>query len=177
MQRQILTAVLLIVLPSMALADGPTRQKVTKEVHVSAPAAEVWKLIADFCSIENWHPAIVVCNGQGGNEPGATRTLIIGEADGPQIGEELQKYDAEKMTYKYKITKTDNAVLPVTTYSAFLSVADNGDGTSTVKWRGGFYRAYPNNDPPPELNDAAAVAAVTGVYDAGLAHIKELAEQ
>jgi len=29
-------------------------------------------------------------------------------------------------------------------------------------------RGYPNNDPPPELNDEAALAAVTGVYQAGL---------
>jgi len=28
-----------------------------------------------------------------------------------------------------------------------------------------------------ELNDAAAVAAVTGLYQAGLAHLKKVAEQ
>ena len=80
------------------------------------------------------------------------------------------------MTLKYKISKTDNSVLPVTTYSAFLSVADNGDDTSTVKWRGGFYRAYPNNNPPENLSDEAAVKAVNAVYDAGLANIKAIAE-
>ena len=81
------------------------------------------------------------------------------------------------MMMKYKISKTDNNVLPVTTYSAFLSVSGNGDGTSTVKWRGGFYRAYPNNDPPENLNDEAAVTAVSGVYDAGLASIKAMSEK
>jgi hypothetical protein len=168
--------VFLLVFPAAALAHGPSRQKVTEEITVNAPSVMVWDLISDFCAIAEWHPAVVECEGQGGNTPGATRRLTIGEPGGPEIHEELQKFDNDKMTYKYKITQTDDAVLPVTTYSAFLSVSDNGDGTSTVKWRGGFYRAYPNNNPPPQLNDEAALTAVTGVYKAGLEGIKELVE-
>ena len=45
-----------------------------------------------------------------------------------------------------------------------------------VEWRGAFYRAFPNNDPPPDKNDEAAVAAITGVYQSGLANLKKLAE-
>lgn len=158
-------------------AHGPSRQKVTETVTVQAPAAEVWELLGGFCSIERWHPAVFACAGEGGDVPGATRVLTLGAADGARIHEELQQYDAAAMSYKYRITKTDLAVLPVTTYSAFLTVKDNGDGTSTVEWRGGFYRGHPNNNPPPALNDAAAVAAVTGVYRAGLERIKQLVEQ
>lgn len=173
-----IVSILMVVLltPSFVSAHGPSRQKVVKEISVNAPAAAVWEAICDFCSIAAWHPAVVQCDGPGGIEPGTARVLTVGEAGGPQIHEELQKFDAGKMTYKYKITKTDNAVLPVITYSAFLSVADNGDGTSKVTWRGGFYRAYPNNNPPAELNDEAAMTAVTSVYDAGLQGIKALVE-
>lgn len=162
-----------------AIAHGPSRQKVTKEITVNAPAAKVWSVIENFCSIEDWHPAIfhAECDCSTGTEIGATRVLTVAEEGGPQLHEELQKFDAEKMMMKYKISKTDNAVLPVTTYSAFLSVKANEDGTSTVQWRGGFYRAYPNNNPPPELNDEAAVKAVTATYEAGLANIKALAEK
>ena len=103
--------------------------------------------------------------------------LTVGEEGGPQISEELLKYDADGMTYKYKITDTVMEVLPVTTYSSFFTVKDNGDDTSTVEWRGGFYRGHPNNNPPPEMNDEAAVKAVTGTYTAGLAALKELAEK
>ncbi len=113
----------------------------------------------------------------GGNAPGATRVLTLNADGGPQVSEELQQYDAGKMTYKYRITKTAMEVLPVTTYSAFLSVKDNGDDTSTVEWRGGFYRGHPNNNPPPEQSDEAATKAVTATYQAGLAEIKKLAEQ
>ena len=45
-----------------------------------------------------------------------------------------------------------------------------------VEWRGAFYRGHPNNDPPPDQNDDAAVAAVTGVYKAGLTNLKKIVE-
>jgi len=165
-----------LILVGAAQAHGPSRQKVTKSVVINAPAAKVWQLIADFCAIKDWHPGIAQCSAEGGNEAGAKRTLRLGAADGPTIVEELQLYDAATMTYKYRILQTDNAVLPVTTYSAFLSVKDNGDATSTAEWRSGFYRAFPNNNPPAELSDEAAVKAVTGAYEAGLANLKKIAE-
>ncbi|MEM7540762.1 MAG: SRPBCC family protein [Pseudomonadota bacterium] len=168
---------MLLCFVQIAVAHGPSRQKVTKSIVVAAAPDVVWAAIADFCSIEKWHPAVYKCDGPGGSEIGTERTLTLGEQGGPQILEELQKFDAEKMSLKYKISKTDMAALPVTTYSAFLSVAGNDDGTSTVTWRGGFYRGYMKNEPPEHLNDAAAVAAVEGVYDAGLNGIKELVEK
>lgn len=172
-----LPALALALVPMLACAHGPSRQKVTETITVAAPAAKVWALIADFCSIERWHPAVIACRGSGGNAPGATRVLTLGAAGGPEVHEELLQYDAEAMRYKYRITEVDLEAIPVTTYSAFLSVADNGDGTAEVQWRGGFYRGYPNNDPPAHLNDEAAVTAITGIYTAGLARIKTLAEQ
>ncbi len=177
MLTRVLSLALLCVLPLAAAAHGPSRQKVTQDIVIKAPAAKVWALVADFCAISKWHPGVVNCAGTGGNAVGATRTLTIGKEGGPQIAEELQLYDAAKMTYKYKITRTDVTVLPVATYSAFLSVTDNGDRTSTASWKGGFYRSWGKNDPPPEQSDAAALKAVTGTYAAGLANIKKLAEQ
>lgn len=173
----VLLAMTMALVANGAEAHGPSRQKVTREIAIAAPAAKVWALVADFCAISKWHPAVAKCTGEGGNEVGARRTLNIGTAEGPTIVEELQAYDAAAMTYRYKITKTDNTVLPVTTYSAFFTVHDAGDGGSRVEWKGGFYRAYPKNNPPPELSDEAAKKAVEGVYDAGLANLKKLAEQ
>ncbi len=172
-----LVLVLLCALPLVAAAHGPSRQKVEKDIKINAPAAKVWALIADFCSISQWHPGVVKCEGTGGNEVGAKRVLTVGKEGGPRIEEELQMYDAAKMTYKYRITKTDVTVLPVATYSAFLGVTDNGDGTSTATWKGGFYRSWGKNNPPAEQNDEAAKKAVTGTYEAGLANLKKLAEQ
>ena len=39
-----------------------------------------------------------------------------------------------------------------------------------------LYRGYPNNDPPPEFNDEAAIKAVGEVYRAGLEGLKKKIE-
>lgn len=166
----------LALMPLVAEAHGPSRLKLTEETRIDAPPDKVWGLIKDFCSISQWHPAIAKCEGQGGNAPGATRTLTLKRAGDPQILEELLSYDDGGMTYKYKIKKVDVKVLPVTTYSAFITVAAGANGGSLVSWKGGFYRGYPNNKPPSELNDEAATKAVTEIYQAGLANLKKLAE-
>ena len=70
------------------------------------------------------------------------------------------------------ITEVDTAVLPVTNYSSTLQVSDK-DGKAEVLWKGGFYRGFPNNEPPAELNDDAAIAAVDSVYQAGLDALAE----
>jgi hypothetical protein len=150
---------------------------VEQEITIKAPAAKVWAMVADFCSIEKWHPGVAKCEGTGGNEVGATRTLHVGKADGPVIKEELLIHDAEKMTYKYKITETDVKILPVTTYASFFTVADNGDGSSKVVWKSAFYRSWGKANPPADQSDEAAVKAVTGTLEAGLANLKKLAEK
>ena len=94
--------------------------------------------------------------------------LTLGAEGGPTISEVLYKHDDAAMSYSYRITDVLVEVLPVTNYSSHLTVKPAGDGKSLVEWRGAFYRGYPNNDPPPELNDEAAIAAVTGIYQAGL---------
>lgn len=162
-----LVAAALIALP--ASAHGPTRKKITETVEIDAPADVVWKRIGDFQDM-SWHPAVKSQTGEGGNAIDATRVLDLG--GGATISEVLYKYSAEKMSYSYRITDVKVEVLPVTNYSSHLTVKPLGDGKSQVEWRGAFYRGYPNNDPPENLNDAAAIKAVTAVYRAGLDHLK-----
>ncbi|MEO1138399.1 MAG: SRPBCC family protein [Pseudomonadota bacterium] len=153
--------------PIVANAHGPTRQKVTVTADIPASPEEVWAVIGNFQDM-SWHPAVHSTTGKNGNEIDATRLLTLGEEGGPTIDEVLYKFSDEKMSYSYRITAVEVEVLPVTNYSAHLTVKPGADGGSIVEWRGAFYRGYPNNNPPPELNDEAAVAAVTGVYQAGL---------
>ncbi|WP_102106541.1 SRPBCC family protein [Oceaniglobus roseus] len=164
---RLLAILFALLVPGLALAHGPTRQKVTLEAEVAAPASEVWAVIGNFQDM-SWHPAVAASEGEGGNAIDATRVLHLGAPDGPTISEILYKYDADKMSYSYRITDVAVEVLPVTNYSSHLTVKPVDDTHSIVEWRGAFYRGYPNNDPPPELNDEAAIAAVTGVYKAGL---------
>lgn len=175
MLRSLALGLLLIPLfvMSQANAHGPTRQKVTETVEIMAPADKVWTAIGSFQDL-NWHPAVEKTEGEGGNDPGAKRTLTL--TGGGQIFEELLKYDAEGRMMKYIITEVDVKVLPVNNYSSILTVEDLGDGKSKVIWKGAFYRGYMNNDPPEDLNDAAAVKAVTGVYRSGLDELKKKLE-
>jgi hypothetical protein len=158
---------LFLLLPGLAFAHGPSRQKVTLSVDVAAAPADVWAVIGNFQDM-SWHPAVFSSTGEGGNNIDATRVLTLGQEGGPTISEQLYKYDAEKMSYSYRITDVKVEVLPVTNYSSHLTVTPGASGGSHIEWRGAFYRGFPNNDPPPELNDDAAIAAVTGVYQAGL---------
>lgn len=160
---------------SFAFAHGPSRLKVKETIEINAPASEVWAMIGNFDSAHTWLPMVESSTAEGGNTKGASRTLVLG-ADA-KIFETLKKHSDEKMSYSYKIPiqEHDVNVLPVTNYAATLSVKEKGDG-SIVTWKGAFYRGYPNNDPPAELNDDAAVAAVTAVYQAGLTHLKKLIE-
>ncbi|WP_018237740.1 SRPBCC family protein [Ensifer sp. BR816] len=157
----------LLILPGLAQAHGPTRQKLALSIDVAAEPEAVWAVIGNFQDM-SWHPAVFSTTGKGGNAIDATRVLTLKDAGGPTISEVLYKYDAGKMSYSYRITAVDVSVLPVTNYSSHLTVTSKTGGGSHIEWKGAFYRGYPNNDPPANLNDEAALAAVGAVYKAGL---------
>ena len=167
-------AALAILAPLTATAHGPTRQKVAETVGIAAPPERVWAAIGNFQDM-SWHPAVEKTEGKGGNEIDATRRLTL--KGGGTIDEVLYKHEPDKMSYSYRITDVDVKVLPVTNYSSTLAVIPAAGGKSTVEWRGAFYRGYPNNDPPPELSDEAAIKAVKGVYRAGLDGLKARLEK
>lgn len=158
---------------SAALAHGPTRQKVTESVTVNATPQKVWDAIKDFDALAKWHPAVAQSPATKGNDVGSVRTITL--KDGGKIVETLEDYSAEKMTYKYRAA--DGGALPVTNYSSTLSVKPADGGKAVVEWRGAFYRAYPNNNPPPGQDDEAAVKAITGVYQSGLANLQKMVEK
>jgi hypothetical protein len=167
-----LSGLSLSLLTANAEAHGPTRQKVTEEILIAAPPADAWALIGAYNGWSAWHPAVDSSSATQGNEVGSVRTLKL--KGGGQLIEELEAYDAAAMTLKYRAR--DGGALPVTNYSSTILIKPS-EGGCTVVWRGAFYRGFPNNDPPPELNDEAAIKAVTGVYQAGLANLKSLLEK
>ena len=156
-----------------AWAHGPTRQKVRESIEIDAPQAKVWAVIGNFQDM-SWLAGVAKTEGEKGNEIGTTRRLTL--APGITIDEELYKYEPEMMSYSYRITAVDVKVLPVTNYSSTLSVSPAPGGKAKLEWAGAFYRGFPNNDPPPELNDEAAVKAVSELYRGGLAALKKKIE-
>jgi mxaD protein len=177
---------LLFFFTAVASAHGPVRQDAEQEITINAPAAKVWDIIKNYGEM-SWHPDVFNVTSEGGNTKGATRVLTL--KDGGTITEELKKYDEAKMSYAYKITDMSTVktithagveekvpVLPVDNYSAMIKVEAKGD-TSVVSWKAGYYRAYTNNNPPAEMNEEAANAAVNAILKPGLINLKTLAEK
>lgn len=169
-----------------ASAHGPVRQKLERDVEINAPAAKVWAVIKNYDDM-SWLPGVKSVAAKGGNTVGATRVLTL--KDGGTISEEMKSYDDKAMSYAYKIThmssvktithsgqKENVPVLPVDNYAASINVEPKGD-KSVVKWKAGFYRAYMNNNPPEEMNEEAANAAVGAIFKAGLDNLKTVAEK
>lgn len=172
LKRLALALALVGVLPALASAHGPSRQKVVSSIEINAPAEKVWAVVGNFQDM-SWHPAFVKTEGKGGNDAGATRTLTL--ENGGTIDEALIKRSDEDRSLGYEITKVDVKNVPVSNYSSTITVKGTAE-KSIVEWRGAFYRGYVNNDPPPELSDEAAMKAITGVYQAGLAALKKKLE-
>ena len=168
-------------LPDAALAHGPTRKKVEETITINAPPDKVWKVMGNFQDM-SWLPGVKSTTGTGGNSVDAKdddneiahRTITLD--DGGTILEGLYKYDAAEHSYSYRIDKVDVKVLPVNDYSSTIKVEAADGGKSLVTWKGAFYRGYMNNDPPPNLTDAASQAAVEKIYKAGLANLKKKVE-
>ena len=182
----LIASVLLSLFTAVAHAHGPVRQKAEEQITINAPAEKVWAIIKNYDDM-SWLPAVGSTSAEGGNKKGATRVLTL--KDGGTITEELKKYDEAKMSYAYKITEMSTAktithagveekvpVLPVDNYSASIEVEAKGD-TSVVNWTAGYYRAYTNNNPPVEMNEETANAAVSAVLKTGLINLKALAEK
>ncbi|WP_255617267.1 SRPBCC family protein [Aurantimonas sp. VKM B-3413] len=161
-------------MPGLAFAHGPTRQKASESVEINAAPEKVWGIIKNFGDM-SWHPAVAMTDASKGNEKGAVREL--GYKKGGMMEEELSKYDADKMSYSTFIGHVNIDIIPATNYSSTITVKPAGDGSkSQVTWRAAFYRGYPNNDPPANLNDEASVAGVKAYIREGLDNLKKIAE-
>lgn len=165
-----------MIMTGTAQAHGPVRLKLELDQKLNASPDEVWAAIGKFDDM-GWHPAIasVEITGDGSvDQPEKSQRILHLKSDAgdPTITEILSKWQPEKRCYAYRIEAVDVAVLPVTNYASTLCVKDDG-GKALVTWKAGFYRGFPNNEPPPELNDEAATAAVTTMYQTGLDALAE----
>ena len=83
----------MLLIPAIVVAHGPSRQKVVQEIEINASADKVWKIIENFCSIEDWHPGISKCSTDNGSEIKSVRTIEL--ENGEKINEILFKHDPE----------------------------------------------------------------------------------
>lgn len=154
-----------LVVSNMALAHGPTPQKIDEKVVISAPIDAVWNKVSDFSSIGEWHPMVENVDVP---EEG-TRVLTL--KDKGNITESLDDMDVDAHTMSYRLYEEDIEVFPVSFYSVSIELAEGNEGTE-MSWKGRFYRADTGNFPPEHYSDNAAVAAMTEFATTGMTSLK-----
>ncbi len=168
-------AALALILPVAArAAHGASPLKVIETGIVDAPPEKVWAIVGDFAHAD-WLPGVARVEATGEDVPDRARRRLI-MADGGVIEELLTKRDAERMMLGVHREGDDVKRLPATNYTALITVRPAENGGTQVEWKARFYRGHPTNDPPPELNDDVAIAAVTALQRAFLAALKAKAE-
>ena len=164
-----------VLIPTLAAAHGPSRQKVVEEIEINASPEKIWAIIYDFCSIKNWHPDIKECESDNGSEPDSIRIITL--ENGEQVKEKLVKINPEEFKIQYMMTEPNPNAFPINTHGATISVKAGDNGNSVVTWKGAFYRIFPGPNPPPDQTDEVGRKIITGLYKTGLENIKIQAEQ
>lgn len=140
--------------------------KVVEEGEIDAPPDKAWAVISDFAHAD-WLPGVVRVEAEGDNTPDkAKRRLTL--ADGGVVVEMLTRWDAEKMMIGVHREGDDVKRLPAVNVTHIATLRPAEGGKTIVEWKARFYRGFPNPNPPPELNDDVAIAAVTALLRANI---------
>ncbi len=134
--------------------------EVERKVVVPAAVETVWRAIGDFGAMAAWHPAIATCDVE---RNGTVVYRHLRTHDGGEFLErEVAEHDdAHDHSYSYEIVSSP---LPVSNYRSVLRVLREEDGTKVV-WSSEFEAEG--------VTTHEAARAVAGVYEAGLANIKQ----
>ena len=108
--------------------------KVYRSAIIKASADKVWKLVRDFNSLPEWHPAIATSEIEGGLAPdrvGCVRRFTR-KSDGGQLREQLLSLadDTRTLTYSIRISP-----MPVANYMAGMRFTPiTIDGRTFAEW-------------------------------------------
>ena len=161
--------------PALVMAHGPSRVLLIEEIEINATPDKIWSVIGDFCSIKDWHPTVTDCTADKGNEPDSLRVITLD--GGEQIREILAKHKPDNFLIQHYMEDGQQLkAYPITTHGLTITVSDNGKGSSTLKWKGAFYRSFQGPTPPHELSDEYATEKLTVFYKTGMENIKKLSE-
>lgn len=170
MNRIAIVALVVALFPALATAHGPSRKKEVTTIEINAPADKVWEVVGDYRDM-GWHPSIAKTEADPGELKKEVSKRKLTFKSGAVFTDTLTRYEPENHTIAFLTNDEDHKELPVEGYSSTISVTDEA-GKSKVEWKGAFYRGYMNNDPPPELSDAAAIKAVSAFQKQGLDALK-----
>lgn len=131
--------------------------KTTVSIEIPASADTVWQLMGGFDALPDWLPFIPKSVS---SEGGRVRSLTT--FDGGTVIERLEAFNNRQRSYSYSIMQ---APFPVVNYLSTITVHSTADSNvSRVEWYGEFT--------PVNVSDAEAQALFTGIYQDGLAALK-----
>ena len=172
MFKNLLTIFVFIFLSDIALAHGPSRQKVSLTIDINAPVDKVWQIVSNFKEFK-WNENVKDSK-TSSNKVGSERVITF--KDGGLVKQKLEKVNSEKKMVSWRVIETDNKVLPVNSYSAKIFFKSSGEKT-IVNYKSGFYRGFMGNDPPDELNDENSKKKVKNFILDNLNGLKEIIEK
>lgn len=167
---------LLSVMPLLAIACGPSPQKVTREIIIHAEPAKVWAMVSDFAAMQKWHPDVITITLESKQdvEGKVTHYRTLKLKNGGSITEKQRETQADEMKLGAVMVEGDIAV---SNYSDAISVKPSlVVGESVVTWVGRFNNKANAMQAPAGQDNEAAIAAVEARYDAGLQGLKQLFE-
>lgn len=169
MMRLLLISLGSCVLATTVWAHGPTPQKVDEMIDINAAPASVWAVAGDYAGISKWNSELQASTG-------TNKKRVMTFKNGERLEEEVDEYDAARMTYTYRMMNPNLKALPASSYSATLIVTPGKQGGSQIEWYAHVYRGDTDNDPPDALSDDAAKQALTKLFRSGLDGIKAKVE-
>ena len=89
--------------------------------------------------------------------------LVVGECRGEEVRELLMALNTGHAGGAGTVHASGIRDLP----TRLEALGAEGDKT-LLDWKGAFYRAYPNNNPPADQNDEASAASVEAAHQKGI---------
>jgi hypothetical protein len=135
--------------------------EVNKKIAAPGDPEDVWDMISDFCSIQDWHPAVVECDE---SEEGGDTYRLLTLKDGGKFKEKLLDKDDE--SYTYAIIESP---LPIKNYKSKIWVEEDPreSDRTVIHWDGTF--------DANGVSDEEAAKIIAGIYTDGLKSIKQMA--
>jgi mxaD protein len=170
---RIILALITTLLVAPALAHGPTPIKVDESIVIAADPKSVWAVAGKFGGLADWHPDVQSVKATGGDAAGAEREITL---KGGVIKEGLDEYDPSEFKLSYRMSDPNLDAIPISSYTVTFKVEPAPGGGSQVTWYGRLYRGDTGNEPPENLNDDAARAAMSTFLRNGLEGLKKNVE-
>ena len=153
----------ILIIPSLALAHGPTPLKFDITVEVNASPDEVWAKVNDLCSLKDLNESVTDCSATGSGL-GAFRDYTLD--NGETLKEEVTKVQEDRKRLLTTLRVEEGRIIkdmPIRSMGSFLSVKESAGG-STVQIRGTAYAAFEGKSAPPHMSDEFCKAAVEAFH-------------